>query len=532
VATGRLAARDSILALALSFTLSAMPARRILLLDATRLTAYRWQMDGVQREADFAPDDDGVAAFRAYLFERRSSLFYLLADVAEESFQVEEVPFVHGRDRASMIKRKLAQYFYGTPLATAISLGRNAEGRRDERLLFSGLSGYPQFEPWLLAMRECETQLVGIYAMPMVVADTLSRQVAGAGHALVVSVTRAGLRQTFFDRGQLRFSRLSPIATDAKEQVAQACAGETTKILQYLAGQRMIARDTALPTLILAHPADFAGIGGRCQNSDKAAFQLLDLVALCKQHGLGKPPGDSRAEALFLHALVRRTPRQQFAPPQDRHFYRLWQIRFGLRATAAGIFAVSLLVALGGALRVHQLSDQQDELAAQIELGQRHYDSALAKLPKTPLSPDDLRAVTNRSDLLARRSQGLEPALQHLSRGLDQVPKVELISLDWRLADRPDGGDATPAAAGKAATDDSYVLVDVQAQLPLAMVGDYRAQIDTVDRLAAALRTDGYEVRILAQPFETESGKVLKSDTASTARMDAPKFTFRMVEKL
>jgi hypothetical protein len=508
-----------------------MPTRRILLLDATRLTAYRWQIDGVLREADFAPDEDGMVAFRTYLLGNRGSLFYLLADVTEESFHVEEVPFVHGSDRTSMIRRKLSQHFYGTPLSTAVSFGRSREGRRDERLLFSALSGYPQFESWLLTMRECETQLVGIYAMPMVVADSLSRQVANTGQALVVSITRAGLRQTFFDRGQLRFSRLSPIVTDAKEQIAQACATETTKILQYLTGQRMIARDAALPTLILAHPADFATIGDRCQNSDKEAFQLLDLVALCKQHGLGKPPGDSRAETLFLHALVRRPPRQQFAPVEDRHFYRLWQARFGLRAAAAGILAVCMLVALGGALRFYQLSDKREDLATQIEIGHHQYDSVLAGLPKMPLSPDVLRAVTNRSDLLALRSQGLEPALQHLSHGLDQVPKVELTSLDWRLADRPDGSDAA-SAAGKNATDGSYVLVDVRAQLPLSMVGDYRAQIEVVDRLVAALKTDGYEIQIVAQPFETESGKVLKSDMASRARLEAPRFAFRMVEKL
>jgi hypothetical protein len=510
-----------------------MPTRRILLLDANRLTAYRWHLGSAEHEAGFAADEAGMASFREYLGGHRSSLFYLLADVAEESFQVEEIPFVRGRDRASMIKRKLAQYFYGTPLVTAISLGRSSEGRRDERLLFSGLSGYPQFEPWLLAMRESETQLVGIYAMPLVVADALSRQVANTAQVLVVSITRAGLRQTFFDRGQLRFSRLSTVATDSSEQVALACAGETNKILQYLSGQRMIGRDATLPTLILAHPADFAAIGGRCQNSDKLTFQLLDLAALCKQHGLGKPPRDSRADELFLHGLVRRKPRQQFAPPEERHFYRLWQVRFGLRAAAAGILGVCLLAALGEGLRYHGLSNQQEELTAQIELGHRQYDGTLAMLPKLPISPENLRAVTDRSDLLARRSPGLEPALVHLSHGLDQVPKVELVSLDWRLADRADAGDNSgQTATGKTAGEGSYVLVDVQAQLPLAMAGDYRAQIDTVNDLVGALKTDGYDVRIQALPFETESGKLLKSDTPSTTRVDPPKFAFRMVQKL
>ena len=508
-----------------------MPTRRILLLDAAHLTAYRWQLGSAQHEADFAPDEAGLTAFRAYLRDCRGSLFYLLADVVEESFQVEEVPFVRGRDRAGMIKRKLAQYFYGTPLATAIPLGRSSEGRRDERLLFSSLSGYPQFESWLQAMRESEAQLVGVYAMPMVVADVLRRQVGDLAQALVVTVTRAGLRQTFFDRGQLRFSRLSPMATDASAQVALTCASETNKILQYLVGQRLIARDASLPNLILAHPTDFAVFGEHCQSTERSTLQYLDLTASYKQHGLAKPPADSRADELFLHGLVRQTPRQQFAPPEERHFYRLWQVRSGLQAGAAIAFAICLLATLSEGLKLHQFSGHQEDLAAQIDAGRRHYDSAMATLPKAPLSLEQIRAVTDRSDLLVRRSPGLEPALQQLSRGLTKVAKVELLSLDWRLADRADAG-GDQAAANRNAGSDNYVLVDVQAQLPLAVAGDYRAQIDIVNELVEALKGGGYDIRILALPFETESGKVLKSDAAASVRAEAPKFTLRMTEKL
>jgi hypothetical protein len=510
-----------------------MPARRLLLLDATRVTAYQWRMGRPHREAEFLPDESGLAAFGEYLKKRRSSLFYLVADVAEEGFQVEEVPYVHGRDRDSLIKRKLAQYYYGTPLSTAISLGRSTEGRRDERLLFSGLSGYAQFEPWLLAMRQAETQLAGVYAMPMILADAVTRQVGDTGQALVISITRAGLRQTFFDRGQLRFSRLTPISIGSIEETSTACATEADKIFQYLAGQRMIARDTPLQTLILAHPSEISAIGNRCRNTEKSNFQLLDLVALAQQHGLAKLPGDSNSEELFLHTLVRQTPRQQFAPPEDRHFYRIWQIRHSLRAFGLGVLALCLLVTIGKAFQLNALSEHQDELKAQIEISKRRYDDILQTLPKIPISTENLRALTDRSDLLARRSPGIEPALQHLSRALGQVPKVELTRLDWKIANRaePTAG-TSPAQNDTAPGDGSYVLINVQAQLPLAMVSDHRAQIDTVNNLIESLKTDGIDARVVSLPFETESGKLLKSGTETATQIEPPKFAFRMVQKL
>lgn len=510
-----------------------MPAHRLLLLDATHLTAFHWRLGAPLREADFPPDEAGLEAFGEYLQSHRSSLFYLLADVAEEGFQVEEVPYVRGRDRDSLIKRKLSQYFYGTPLSTAISLGRVSEGRRDERILFSGLSGYPQFEPWLLAMRQAETQLVGVYAMPMVLADAVARQVSEAGQVLVISVTRAGLRQTFFDRGQLRFSRLTQVATGSIEEISVACSTETDKIFQYLVGQRMIVRDVPLQALILAHPSEFAAISNRCRNTEKSTFQFLDLVALARQHGLTKPPGNSHSDQLLLHTLVRQTPHQQFAPAEERHFYRLWQVRFGLQAGGLAVLALCLLVTMNEALKLYQLSEAQVNLKAQIENDSRRYESILATLPKVPITTENLRALTDHSDLLAKRNPGLEPALQHLSRALSRAPKVELARLEWQLANRaePAAGPKTPqndATVG----DGSYVLIDVQAQLPLAMVSDHRAQIDAVTSLIESLKTDGIDARIVTLPFETESGKLLRSGTESAAQIEPPKFAFRMVQKL
>lgn len=509
-----------------------MPARRILLVDANRLTAYLWRPGHTQHEAGFVADPAGLAAFSEYLRTCRSSLFYLLADVAEEGFQVEEVPFVRGRDREALIQRKLAQYYYGTPLAMAISLGRTTEGRRDERLLFSGLSSYGQFEPWLLAMREAEAQLAGVYAVPMILAEAVSRQMAGIPQALLISASQAGLRQTFFDHGQLRFSRLTPVANSIDE-LADACATETDKMVQYLTGQRMIARGTPLPTFVLAHPAEFPIIGRHCNNSEKSVFEFLDLVTLSRQHGQSRAPGNSMADSLLLHLLATRTPRQQFAPAEDRHFFRLWQLRFGLHAAGVGVLAASLLFALVRGIDLYSLSEQERDLAAQIQVDKRRYDSILETLPKIPLSNDDLRSLTDRTDLMMRRSPGLEPVLAHLSRGLARNPRIELARLDWRLANRPDDTAAPGDNPRETANGDgSFILLDVEAQLPLAMVGDHRAQIETVNALIDSLKGEGIELRIVTLPFETESGKLLKSGAESAARIDPPRFAFRMVRKL
>ena len=190
----------------------------------------------------------------------------------------------------------------------------------------------------------------------------------------------------------------------------------------------------------------------------------------------------------------------------------------------------ALLVALGELISLYSLSQRQDQL----KLANRSSTSAATKAP-WPICPGSPSAATAcaRSPTAAicciRRSPGLEPALQRLSAGLTKAPKVELSRLEWRLANSLDirgNGATTPADATTG--NGNFVLLDVQGQLPLAMIGDHRAQIETVNALADALKTDGGEVRIVSLPFETESGKILKSGVESAALIEAAQVLLRV----
>jgi hypothetical protein len=517
-----------------------MTARRLLFLDSQGLTAYHWQTGGPHAEATFASDQAGLGAFDEYLNQHHTSLFYLMADVADEGFQIEDLPYVTGSDRSEMLKRKLSQYFYGTPLSLAMSMGRGKAGRRDEKFLFAGLTGYPQFEPWLQVLRDAEAQLVGVFSLPFVLARLAEKMVDKTKPVLLLSITRAGLRQTFFDNGQLRFSRLTQMATGMIGEVATACGTETRKIYQYLAGQRLVARDAPLQTLVLAHPNHFAIIGDRCETTPERQVQMVDLLAEAKKYGLKEMPADSHGDALFLHLLARHTPAEQFAPPPERRQFRLWQTRVGLNVVAGTILVACLAYAGFQMTRQVELSTENSLLETEVELGKRRYNGMLQGLPAVPIGFDNLRALTDRYEALDKRSPGPEPAFLHISRALGRSPKVELSRLEWWIASSPD--EALPAGAartgagrgatgGPAASGPGYAIVTIQAQLPLSMASDHRSQLDTVNTFAETLRDADTQVQIVTFPFETESGKSIRSSDASSL-VDPPRFVLRMARKL
>ena len=507
-----------------------MSARRLLFLDATSLTAYRWAGGHLHYEAEFAPDATGFEAFAEYAAKARRSLFHVLADVAEEGFQIEEVPFVQGGDRKALIQRKLSQYFYGTPYALAISLGRRKDGRRDERMLYTALTRAPQVEPWLTALRQAEGQLAGLFSVPMVSAALPPLLAAHAPRFLLVSVTHGGVRQTLFDNGQITFSRLTPLVTGSTEEMALTCAVESEKMYQYMAGQRLITRGSQITTHLLVHPAQISTFRETCVDTGSIHFEFTDLMALAGKLGLKTPPKGTHAETLFLHLLARQPPREQFAPAADRHFFRLGRIRFGLHAAGLTVFGACMVFAGRQFIEYQGIAGRSADTAAQTAVDRGRYDAILQALPKIPISNDNLRAVIGRYDRLLQQAAGPEPMYVAISQALQESPRVELARLDWTLGGK--GGAAPTTNPGGVSPEPTFPAsvteaVELHAQLPIGLASDPRGQRAAVEVFVESLRARKLHVQVLKHSFEADSAKSLKSSAEAMA-IQAPQFSLRV----
>lgn len=508
-----------------------MPQRRVLFLDAARLTAYQVGGGVVHAEGEFTADPPGLEAFGEYLGRHRGSVFMLLADVAEEGFQLEDIPHVAGKDRSALIARKLAQYFYGTPFTLAVSQGRQKEGRRDERLLLVGLTRPQLFEPWLAALRDSRSVLSGVYSLSQTVASLLAKAKTPPPHVLLITLTRGGLRQSFFADGQLRFSRLTALATGSQEESAIATTIEATKMHQYLVGQRLIERGKPLVTRVLVHPANVAAMRARCHDTAELQFDFLDLQQETKRLGLRTPSADSRAEMLFCHLLVRQTPAAQFAPPAERQYFRLWQTRFGLKSASGLILIGGLLFAAKQGIDMLKIQDAVDAVALQTRQDQQRYDAVLQSLPQIPLSTESLRALVGRYEAVLKRAPGPEPLLVQLSQSLDAFPSIELERIDWTIVEQlppPKTGETRPPEMGSG----PYAMAKIDARLPIALVGNQRGQLALVADFAKRLgATPATLVQVLQQPVDTQSGQTLKSSD-ETRVLEAPRFSFSLIRKL
>ena len=106
-----------------------MIQKRLCYLTSQGVTAYSWRRGELRREASFAPGEKGFADFSRYVAAARESLYYVLADVVEEDFFQENVPYVRGADRRALLARRLAQRYRDTTLAIPVSLGSERRSR-------------------------------------------------------------------------------------------------------------------------------------------------------------------------------------------------------------------------------------------------------------------------------------------------------------------------------------------------------------------------------------------------------------------
>src|SRR4029077_8014347 len=113
---------------------------------------------------EFAVSGAGAAEFERYMAGMGEVPTHLFTDLAEEDFRLDTIPHVGARDRDAIINRKLAQIYRNTPYRHGLLQGREAEGRRDDRVLYTAITNPEVLRPWLEVIDRLEVPLDGIHS--------------------------------------------------------------------------------------------------------------------------------------------------------------------------------------------------------------------------------------------------------------------------------------------------------------------------------------------------------------------------------
>lgn len=488
-----------------------MTRTRLLYLSSHQMSAYSGQPGKLVCEGSFATNEDGHREFSAYLARHTRCVFSILVNVSEEGFQIETIPYLKGADRQAILSRKLGQYFFTAALTTSLSLGFQKTQRKDERVMLAALTSNDFFAPWLNAINYAGVALSGVCSLPLLAPALLKKLRIADEQCLLLTVQDQSIRQSYFEKGELIFSRLTPLQNSSIGGIAQTFATETLKLQQYLASQRLLGRSQSTTAYILAHSNAFKAIEASCVNSTTTRYHILGIEEVAKRIGVRAAPTNTHCEQIFLNLLLTTPQRVQFANDDLRHDYHLRQIRSGLYALGGLALLGGLLFAGTSLLEVQRLSREADTLRSEAELSRLRYAEIVKTFPAIPTDNETLRHLIDRYVEQEKASTSPTGLYTEISRALQSAPAAEIDGIDWSVGDDQARSATNAATTNNAPGDKDRETAIVRGRLKLPANANARQMLSAFNLFVEALKTKPeLKVDILQRPFDIEPGKALK----------------------
>ena len=507
-----------------------MSTKHLLYLTNQQLTALVWRSHRAVSVEMFDVDDAGVVAFSQYLEKQAGLPAYLMLDLIEEDFRLDTVPRVGGRDRATILARRLQQIYRGTPFRHAQLQGQEPDGRRDWRVLYTAITNSDLLHPWIAALQAHRIPLVGIYSAPLLVTGLLKALRPLTRHALIVSLHEsAGLRQNYVRDGYLKFSRLTPLGDTTTSLLPHFIGEETERTWQYLNSLNHFAANEHLQVVIVTDRSGETALRPVLVDTTQLRYEYRNIPEVAERLGMRDTPAGRNAAALYVHALGERPPANHFAAPELTHYASLRRVRIGLW------FASALVLLVCGASAALDWNEGHELAAAtasnETEAVRVHADENLVRkmFPPTRVRPDLMNATVAFYNSTVADAPALEPFLGRLSQTLPGFPAVRLSQIVWSLSRdakftpvytqtvHGNGGHLqntlstqrrpAPAAGPPAATQPGYFQVAVLEGAVVGAASDYRHALDIVHSLESALAAawPGCRVEELAMPIDPGS---------------------------
>lgn len=422
------------------------------------LSAYRWRKGALERLGVFrSASDEDLKRFGELADAHRGVPTQVMVDVVEEDFQRATTPHVLGSARKSMAERNLQRLYRNTPYRRCARQGRQSDGRRDDVVLYSAITRPELPDLWLRAATRHQLPLAGLHSPAHLSEWLVERLGIDAGHVLLVTHQSAGIRQTFLENGQLRFSRLVTARDDDSQRLGQIIEEELGRTHTYLLNNRLLARDSVLDAVVLADAATLAGVTGLA-DSPTVRYTLIDAEAANAAGRFALCPGMSAGDVAFVNGLAhaRCGSAYPLAAP-ERRYRNLLLTRWGMYAASLVLGLVAAVLTGGNLFDAAVMRDEGKPLSLLASALQSRYEEVIAGTPATAVPAEVMRSVVEMRASVERDGPAMDYLLYVLSRALEREPNIELTRLEWAAMDVPpdvdagaqndeDGGEGQPFA--------------------------------------------------------------------------------------
>lgn len=486
--------------------------KTLLFLSADHFQAHSWHKGKLSEAHTFAHDADGHKQFSAFLQQHRDPA-YLLVDVIEEDFRHEFIPHLSGKNRRELIGRKFEQHYRNTAFRQARILHRRVDGRRDDAMLFSALTNPQHISPWLDILLSHRIPLVGIYSLPNISAPLIKD--IDSEHILLLSWEKhAGLRQTYFNKKHLHFSRLTPIGEHGS--FCESIAVETPRTQHYLNSLSLPPHEETLDVFVICHANDQSSLEPVLHSTPGLRYHYLDIATLGVYNPSRTPYPDSDATTLFLRMLAHKPSSSHYANSIHTHYHLLWQLRSILFGLAAIITLASAVWSGIAFMRGRDYASEAAPLMLQATQLASQTEEIKSRFPVTTTPANDMKTAVTLMRKFEQYFPPPEEILHDLSSILDKFNRIRPGKIAWQSS----GADAAPSAY-------PAQVITLDGEL-LDFGSDYRSALGYLERFQQALTQHGYTVTAQKSPLDiSPKGSISNDPQTSPAKW--AQFTLKLV---
>ena len=515
--------------------------QRVLFFSNDKLCVYHYVKGELESSYLFDITEEGKEYFEKYIRETPELTTCILVDYVKEEYREDTIPHVYGSDRNALIERKKSRFFRDTPYYYVDFLGRQTQGRKDDNVLFVGLTNPEDIRPWLQILENNMIPLVGIYSVPQVKNYLLEIIPASSKNILIVSMQSiSGLRQTYFKNKKLIISRLIELPRYSTGSYAPVIKEEVEKIRRYLDNTHLQHGDEILDVYFLGTRELLEELKNLYVGIAAINTNYIDVNDLSGKTGLNRHLTTPFCDQILVKLLMEKRPKNRYAGKQEQRYFIMQNMK-------KIMFASSVILLLAGMIFSSMNILDRFNLERQAVMAENNrgyylerYETARKRLPRTSVSPHELKILHDIVATLENHKSTPFNLISTISNGMDQIKDIQIDEIIWAASVDPNfkiqgslvvNEDTAGVNETGIDQDENYSLyhiASIRGHLD-SFDGNYRSAIQLIEQFSEILRKAEsiHDVTITSLPLNFSPNTRLRGNTETVT--DEAKFAIRIV---
>lgn len=462
--------------------------KQVFFITDDKMSVLLWQGSTLISRYEFKQDENSLSDLSDYLEESRNIESSVIVDVLEEEVTLATIPHAIGKDRKFLIERTKTRLFRSATFCTANIIGREANSRRDDRLLLSGLTSDHVLMTWLDIFNRSGLLIKGVYSLPLISGDVLKIIGNKKGLSLLVSrQSRDFIRQSIFKNGKLFYSRNIPSSQNFN---IETITGDLEKTKKYLQNQKLLTMDDRINVVVLSSDRFYQQLNGLDELLPDMDITYVKYDSLQSSLEI-KSEFRISGKEIFSMLLLRSAAKNHYARAEDLDQYKNKSKNdlFNYMSIAVAIIFVMMSIKLY--LDSEVLDKSLLGIEEQISSLKQQNNNMEQPIKKLPVKAKQMKLfVDNMSDIEAASKAGVESSLVKLSQVFQSYSNISLQKFNWSLSKKKSKQNKRSKRRSRSkkskVTKPAGQLIEITAQVDLASLGNQQAK-KVIDRFVASI---------------------------------------------